>query len=494
MNCFTQLIGQPDEPTLLSYFRTASSDDAVWAVWLLLGNRPRRSVSTVELKDFVADETGFPVWLVEESHRAASDWGETAALLLDTAGVCRTDPGALSLDILMRERLMPLVDAAQTARRKLLGETWRELSLNECRVFHKLLNGSFRSVFAPKLLARSLASIAGVEYPVMAYRMTRNVEPRLDAYQALIAPFSEADAIGAPCPFRDLRPMGPDPSMLGEVSDWRVERKWGCLRVQLIKRRGEALLWSEEEEFVTASFPEISGAGRCLPDGTVLIGEIVGRSGGMILVVQEVLEPAGECPEHVFSEWIKALDSGREMLQGDLFAEPQKSSWPITLTELLDFATWEDVKAEVDRSRKLNAVGVLLTQSESTHGWIWKTEPLTVKAILIAAQSQEGMYADYTFGVWDEKELVSIGKGGLGLTGEEISEIDAFVRDNTIQNRGPVRMVEPKLVFELACDGVRESKRHQSGLALRNPRISQWLRNCPISNADTARDLRQEGV
>ena len=43
--------------------------------------------------------------------------------------------------------------------------------------------------------------------------------------------------------------------------------------------------------------------------------------------------------------------------------------------------------------------------------WKWKVNPLTVDAVLIAAQRGSGkrasLYTDYTFGVWDERHSSS---------------------------------------------------------------------------------------
>ena len=89
--------------------------------------------------------------------------------------------------------------------------------------------------------------------------------------------------------------------------------------------------------------------------------------------------------------------------------------------------------------------------------WKWKIEPYTVDAVLISAQRGSGkrasLYTDYTFGVWDEGKLVPIAKAYSGLTDEEIRQVDAFVRRNTIEKFGPVPHVKPELVFELAFEG-----------------------------------------
>ncbi len=113
--------------------------------------------------------------------------------------------------------------------------------------------------------------------------------------------------------------------------------------------------------------------------------------------------------------------------------------------------------------------------------WKWKRDPLTVDAVLMYAQRGHGKrssyYSDYTFGVWKKSaggdELVPVGKAYFGFTDEELQQIDRFVRNNTVERFGPVRVVahEPDkgLVFEVAFEGLQRSTRHKSGLAMRFP-------------------------
>jgi DNA ligase-1 len=121
--------------------------------------------------------------------------------------------------------------------------------------------------------------------------------------------------------------------------------------------------------------------------------------------------------------------------------------------------------------------------------WKWKVEPYTVDAVLIYAQRGSGkrasLYTDYTFGVWDGDTLVPFAKAYSGLTDAEIREVDAFVRQNTIEQFGPVRTVRPALVFELAFEGIQRSTRHKSGVAVRFPRMLRWRRDKPPAEADS---------
>ena len=83
-----------------------------------------------------------------------------------------------------------------------------------------------------------------------------------------------------------------------------------------------------------------------------------------------------------------------------------------------------------------------------------------------------------------------VAKAYSGLTDAELTEIDRWVRAHTTETFGPVRKVEPLLVFELAFDGAQSSPRHKSGIALRFPRIARWRRDKPAREADTVESVR----
>jgi len=118
----------------------------------------------------------------------------------------------------------------------------------------------------------------------------------------------------------------------------------------------------------------------------------------------------------------------------------------------------------------------------------WKRGPLTLDCVLMYAQRGHGKrssyYSDYTFGCWHEQELVPVGKAYFGFTDAELTELDKWVRNHTTNRFGPVREVEPGLVFEVAFDSVQRSKRHRSGLAMRFPRINRIRWDKPADEAD----------
>lgn len=121
---------------------------------------------------------------------------------------------------------------------------------------------------------------------------------------------------------------------------------------------------------------------------------------------------------------------------------------------------------------------------------------MTVDAVLIYAQSGSGrranLFTDYTFAVWNnEGILVPFAKAYSGLTDKEITEVDAWIKKNTVEKFGPVRSVNAELVFELGFEGINKSSRHKSGIAVRFPRIMRWRKDKPASEADTLATLQQ---
>jgi DNA ligase-1 len=149
------------------------------------------------------------------------------------------------------------------------------------------------------------------------------------------------------------------------------------------------------------------------------------------------------------------------------------------------------------------AEGIMIKQLDSFYGvgrkrgdwWKWKVEPRSFDAVLTYAQRGHGnranMYTDFTFGVWSNGELLTVAKAYSGLTANELAEVSRFVSRHTLDSFGPVRRVEPVLVFEIGFDGIQESSRHKSGIALRFPRIFRWRKDKTADQADSLATLRE---
>jgi DNA ligase-1 len=96
-----------------------------------------------------------------------------------------------------------------------------------------------------------------------------------------------------------------------------------------------------------------------------------------------------------------------------------------------------------------------------------------VVGVEVGHGKRHGVLSDYTFAVRDEESgrLVTIGKAYTGLTDVEIADMTRWFEAHTVRQLGRFRVVEPTVVVEVAFDVIQRSRRHQSGFALRFPRI-----------------------
>ena len=197
-----------------------------------------------------------------------------------------------------------------------------------------------------------------------------------------------------------------------------------------------------------------------------------------------------------FSERRKILDQ----LHADF-----KDDIPVFhLSEIMHFQDWKEMAKEREKAREIKSEGLMIKRSNSAYGvgrkkgdwWKWKSDPFSIDAVLTYAMRGHGrrsnLFTDYTFGLWDDehKELVTSAKAYSGLTDKEFRSLDAWIKKNTLDRFGPVRSVEPYHVFEIAFEGIAESKRHKSGVATRFPRISRWRTDKKIEDANTLEDLK----
>lgn len=173
----------------------------------------------------------------------------------------------------------------------------------------------------------------------------------------------------------------------------------------------------------------------------------------------------------------------------------------LQVSPLLRPGSWADAAAMREKSRPRRVEGLMLKHKEAGYlagrkkgeWWKWKIDPYTADAVLVYAQQghgrRAGLYTDYTFSIWRDGVLVPIAKAYSGLSDKEIREVDRWIRQHSLDSHGPVRVVEPELVFEIAFEGISPSKRHKSGIAVRFPRIQRWRRDKPAAEADKLETL-----
>ncbi len=522
MKEFAELITRLDQSNKTSdklealgeFFAKAADSDKVWAIAIFTHRRPKRQVSTRQLREWSQEMAGIPDWLFDECYHSVGDLAETISLLLPHPTA--TSERNLTDWIHFLFQLEKLNDENKEAK---ILEAWSRLNQTERFIFNKIITGGFRIGVSQSLITNALATHLDRDKSSIAHALMGSWNPEQISFSSLFDQGDSHQDISKPYPFFLAHPLEKEPEEMGDPNDWQVEWKWDGIRGQLIRRAGETFIWSRGEELVNEKFPELMDLGSFLPDGTVLDGEIITFQAGkplpfsllqtrigrknlskkflaeapVSLLVYDILEYEGKDIRAI------SLKKRREILE-DLYS---KTSHPnLEISQTINLNSWSEY-TEIRRNSRIElAEGLMLKHVNSSYEtgrkrgswWKWKIEPLTIDGVMIYAQKGHGrradLYSDYTFAVWDGENLVPFAKAYSGLTDAEMQEVDQIVKKNTREKFGPVRTVKAELVFEIAFEGIQDSPRHKSGIALRFPRILRWRKDKPAREANTLQDLK----
>lgn len=442
------------------------------------------------------------------------------------------------------ETLISITKAEEVIRKNFILQSWSEMNQLERFVFTKLITGNFRIGVSQGLIVNALAKATGLSSSIIAHRISGNWDPSTITFDELLTEHATSTDHSKPYPFYLAYALQDDPATLGEPNEWQAEWKWDGIRGQIIKRNNELFVWSRGEELITDKFPEYEILKELLPEGCVLDGEILPFNNEMPLPFAALQTRIGrknvtkkqlqEAPVSFFAydlleykgeDWRnKPLNERRQQLeqlveaisfagvtvQQDVTLRPSKSDLkndspkiPIKLSPIISFNSWENLAETRSHAREMGSEGLMLKRKTSIYQtgrkigdwWKWKIDPLVIDAVMVYAQKGSGrrsnLYTDYTFAVRDGDKLVTFTKAYSGLTDKEFVQVDNFVKRNSLEKFGPVRTVKPELVFEIAFEGIAESKRHKSGVALRFPRMNRWRKDKKADEINTLDDLKE---
>ena len=513
---------------LTEYFRAAPDPDRGYALAALTdGLFPRlplrRSLATLL-------ETRVDPVLYALSRDYVGDTAETVALLWPEP-TDRPPPPRLS------EVVTAIANAPPSEIAGTLGHLLDRLDTRGRWALLKLVGGAPRVGVSARLAKTALAEIR----PDAAAH-TVGVSDIEEIWHALEPPYTDLFLWlegKAPRPDAGGKPVF-RPLMLAhaiEEQDWAsfapedfaAEWKWDGIRVQIAAHGGHVRIFSRTGDDISRSFPEIVSAFErhdVLADGELLVARR-----GVVAAFNDLQQRLNrkvvtgkmlkDHPAHVRLYDLLIVDG--EDLRELPFRERRLrlEAWhsahgpPLTdVSPLVPFETRAELDALWAEAREASIEGLMLKRWTSPylsgrprgHWFKWKRAALTLDCVLMYAQRGSGKrssyYSDYTFGVWREienpeaatgprgdiypgHELVPVGKAYSGMTDAELIEIDRFVRNHTVEQFGPVRAVEPRLVLEVAFDAIFPSPRHKSGLAMRFPRIHRIRWDKPAVEGDT---------
>jgi len=341
---------------------------------------------------------------------------------------------------------------------------------------------------------------------------------------------------------------------LSYFAEAAVEDKYDGIRAQAHVSEGEVKFFSRTRDEITESFPELPNALAGLPQDAILDGEIVawdyaeGRArrfsvlqqrlgrkkvsermlreiavaylvfdvlyAGGELLIDRPLRERGRVLDEVLAAERKIIhhrdtESQRKTKQRNLVFDDEGpkalEAAHIIRAPVFRVTAPDDLEELFAAAQERGNEGLMIKDLESAYtpgkrGKSWlkmKRELATLDVVVTAVEyghgKRVGVLSDYTFAVWDEGKdrLVNLGKAYSGLTDVEIAEMTQWFLEHTIEDQGFRRTVEPKIVLEVAFNNMMRSDRHDSGYALRFPRIVRLRPDKSAEEADGIERVKQ---
>ena len=525
---------------IAKFIKDIDPSDGCWTLSLLMNIKQKRLITGKKLRHILETTTKMPSWLFEDCFAQVGDSAETLSLLWPQIKEeihgnifqCPEDIKSLYSEMHSEkpihwwmEALLPKIKSkADDELHNSIIELWKNIPEKEHYLINKLITGGFRIGVSKGLVVKSIAIAYELDESTIQERLMSTESPTKEWFLRLVKleEKNRGDRGAAPYPFYLASPVNLDQIKKLPVQEWRFENKWDGIRGQLIRRKSGIYLWSRGEELINKTFPEIISMAEKIPYGTVLDGEIICWKNGSSkpMTFASLQRRLGR--KTVSNKLIK--DYPAKFIAYDLLEinnEDQRNIALVTrieelkkLKERIDHKDlvfedckkidhWDQLKEARDKTAIEGAEGLMIKKRDSVYltgrkrgnWWKYKHDPMTLDAVLIYAQAGTGkranLFTDYTFALWDKpntdkhiRKLVTFAKAYSGLTNDEIVTLDRWIRTHTKERFGPTRVVKEEQVFEIAFEGVLESKRHKCGLAVRFPRIHRWRIDKKAEEAD----------
>ncbi len=362
-----------------------------------------------------------------------------------------------------------------------------------------------------------LRTAAVVPFRPLKFMLASPEESAADIWKRVLG-WSNA---GAPRSDTDVAlPLGSIPAT---PTVW-LEDKYDGIRCQLHKVGDRVALYSRDLKEITTTFLDLADVARTLPHDFVLDGELVAMRGDTTLPFAELQRRLGRREGDLFlgqqipvrfiafdllwfegESWLnRPLRLRRTQLEQ---LEPDDG---LRLAKITRARAEQEIETAFVDARQRGNEGLMIKDPESGYvpgrrGLAWlklKKAYATLDCVVVGAEYGHGkrksVLSDYTFALRDEATgtLKVIGKAYSGLTDVEIAQLTQHFLKKALRQQGRYFAVEPDTVLEIAFDAVQISSRHDSGLALRFPRIARIRTDktpAEIDTLETARKLVQTG-
>jgi DNA ligase-1 len=470
---------------------------------------------------------------IQQSYMQYGDMGalsEYAVSKKHTASLIQQQP--LTLPII-HDRFKGMADSigsdSSKAKKSILKGLFLDCSPLEAKYLTKVINGEMRIGLTEGLVEVAVSAAFNVELKKVREAMLVSG----DISQVALLAKSRLLHIAIIKPLQPLSYMLADVMFTAEeiINYFQkpliCEYKYDGIRAQMHKSGQQVKLFSRNMTNITNAFPELVQAAIDSKLSSsmenidfILDGEIMGLRNGKPLHFQELQKRLRR--KNVTGQILTAvpivyvvfdityinqeqtiknpLRQRKEILSSILFREP------IINAKQNVANTAQKIIAVFQKSRDDGYEGLVLKDPESQYhpgkrGRYWiklKQELDTIDAVIVIAEygqgKRAGVLSDYTFAVRDENDnnqLKIIGKAYSGLTDKEISMITEKLKSIMIKDDGYKIAVKSELILEISFDSIQKSDRHDSGFALRFPRIKNIRSDKNVTDIDTLQKVRR---
>jgi len=406
-----------------------------------------------------------------------------------------------------------------------LADLLRALPPSEVEFVVRVLTGEFRIGSAGGLVEEAVADAFACDTTALSRAHMLCGDLGVAAVLAKRKALDEARLVpGSPVMVMLATPAADSASIVAKLGGGEIwiEDKFDGIRAQLHITPDGPRLFSRDLRQLDEEFPELIERAKLLPT-CLLDGEIIAYEEGRKLGFFDLQKRLGRkhanrAQGSLFHQadipvrfvvfdvlhldgrdlWGESLETRRQHLEAIPFPAPFECV-PVARVSGPG-AVDEAFKAARARGNEgLMAKDPASVYQFGRRGQAWlklKKVDVTLDCVVVRAQQGHGLRAgvlsDYTFAVRDEANgaLRVLGKAYSGLTDAEIEELTEHFEKTTIEARRRVREVDPQIVLEIAFDSIRPSTRHDSGLALRFPRIKAIRRDKTVADIDTLQFAR----
>jgi DNA ligase-1 len=512
------------------YLRSLEPDDLASAVVFLSGrafperDQRKAGLGWAAISAIVDEVAGNDPGALRRAYDRSSDVGTAVGEVLAAAGHAAQQAPLLLTDV--GRGYLALAEArGREAKAAVFGGLLARADPLSARYLTAILGGELRIGLREGHLEKAIAAAFGRDPSAVQWA------GMLSGDIGQTAQLARDDALGSASlilfhPLKSMlaSPVADEAEALARLSPpvW-VEDKYDGIRAQLHKQGAEVRLYSRDLNELSGQFPEVVEAAAGLPWDGILDGEVLAWRDGLVLPFLALQSRLGrkrpsadilaEVPVIYVGFDVLALGEGgsppapllRQPLHErrrrlETLGLPQSPGFGLAaLTEANDAAhlerIFEAAQARGNEGLMLKDPSSIYAPGRRGYAWLKLKKALTtldcvVVGVEVGHGRRHGVLSDYTFAVIDDRAgapegaLVTIGKAYSGLTDAEIAAMTRWFEAHTVSHHGRYRVVEPRIVVEIAFDVVQASRRHASGFALRFPRIVRIRDDKEATEAD----------